>query len=128
MTYLLDTHVWLWWVLGESDLPKHFREAIESPDNDVFVSVVSLWEAIIKSTTGKLLLPKNAVQYSLNEGIEMLPLDLKHIELLASLPRHHGDPFDRALVAQCVAQRVIFMTVDRIMPKYAADSSLQLFS
>ena len=63
MKFLLDTHVFLWFIGGDSRLPAKWRDAICQPNNDVFLSVVSLWETIIKHQLGRLTLPEPPEKY-----------------------------------------------------------------
>ncbi len=101
MRILLDTHVFLWFISGDGRLPSTFRDSIRDPDNDVALSVVSLWEAIIKNQLGKLPLPQPPERYlpyqRQRHGISNLPVDEASVVRLAGLPPLHRDPFDRGL-------------------------------
>ena len=124
MRLLLDTHVFLWFISGDERLPSSWREAIRDPDNDVYLSVVSLWEAIIKSAVGKLPLPELAQTYipiqRIRPQIESALLDEASVQHLATLPGIHKDPFDRMLVCQAIEHDFTVVTVDEVFEKYPA--------
>lgn len=116
---LLDTHVLLWWSDDrESRLGDATRDDIWDADV-VYVSIASAWELAIKVSSGKLRLdmPFQAV-LDVNE-FQLLPLSLAHVERVATLPRHHGDPFDRMLAAQAMHEGLTLVTHDRAFAPYA---------
>jgi len=103
MRLLLDTHTFLWFIMGSPNLSPRARTLIEDGSNEGFLSVASLWEIAIKSSLGKLTLsaPFDALipqQLALN-GIELLAVEVSPAALVSSLPFHHRDPFDRMLAA-----------------------------
>lgn len=104
MRLLLDTHTLLWWHAKTTSLSEAAREAIENPDNDVFLSVVSAWEMQIKAHLGKLPLPGTVAELVEEEiqanGFRPLLVRFEHVYALGALLPHHKDPFDRLLVAQ----------------------------
>lgn len=123
MRLLLDTHIFLWYITGDRRLSRHFRESIENADV-VFVSVVSIWEAIIKHNIGKLPLPETpypwlATQRELH-GFISLTVEERSLARLGELPRHHDDPFDRMLVSQALGGDLLLVTVDSVLAKYSA--------
>ncbi|HEX7193168.1 MAG TPA: type II toxin-antitoxin system VapC family toxin [Thermoanaerobaculia bacterium] len=123
MRLLLDTHIFLWYITGDQRLSKHFRSSIEDADV-VFVSVVSIWEALIKHTLGKLPLPEApypwlATQRELH-GFLSLPVEERSFADLVDLPRHHDDPFDRLLVSQAIGGDLSLVTVDPLLGRYPA--------
>lgn len=96
--------------------------AIRAPASQRFVSVASLWEMAIKLSTGKLTL-----QFSLDElfdhllplhRIELLAVATPHILRVATLPWHHGDPFDRMLVAQALTDGLTLLSKDDLLDRY----------
>ena len=123
MKILLDTHVFLWYINADSRLPKLIRDAIRDPNNECFLSVVSLWEIIIKSGIGKLPLPEAPDIYVPREreahAIASLPIDEASVKRLARLPMHHRDPFDRMLVCQALEHDLHVATVDPQVRAYA---------
>lgn len=114
MKYLIDTHVFLWWMVTPERLSSAAREIIESESGEVAFSTISGWEIAIKSSLGKLTgvpfadLPAEIASF----GWTALPLLLHHLPILAELPFHHHDPFDRALIAQAIAEKLVFVTRD----------------
>jgi PIN domain nuclease of toxin-antitoxin system len=114
---LLDTHALLWW-LGESNrLTKRGRQAIVSADR-VFVSVASVWEMSLKVARGKLNVPDDLELQLENSRFEVLPVTIKHAFASTKLPKHHGDPFDRMLVAQALSEGLTLVTADGEQAKY----------
>jgi PIN domain nuclease of toxin-antitoxin system len=122
MRLLLDTHIFLWYITGDRRLSSHFRESIENADV-VFVSVVSIWEAVIKHTLGKLPLPEPPFPWLTTQrglhGFLSLPIEEKSFAHLGELPRHHDDPFDRMLVSQAIGGDLLLVTVDSVLEKYS---------
>ena len=124
MRFLLDTHVFLWFISGDVRLPSAWRDAIQQPANAVYLSVVSLWEAIIKYQIGKLALPEPPEKYIPEQRerhkFSALALDEASVQQLATLPLIHRDPFDRMLIAQAIRHEMTIVTVDTIFQKYPA--------
>ncbi len=123
MRVLLDTHAFIWWVIDDSQLSNAARECIANPDNDVFLSVASAWEIVIKVNIGKLILPEPPLVYipsrlSSNQ-FESLPIQLNHVLQVAALPNHHRDPFDRILVAQSQVEQMPILTIDNLIAQYS---------
>ena len=115
---LLDTHVFVWW-RGEPDrLKAEVRRAIAEAEV-VFVSVASAWEAAIKVSIGRLRLPDTMESGVIASGFEKLPVTFRHTELVAKLPLHHRDPFDRMLVAQATSEELTLVTHDGQLEPYA---------
>lgn len=121
MRLLLDTHAWLWYLQGDP-AAKSARRWIEDPSSECWVSAASIWEAAVKVSLGKLRLP-----YSLQEdlpglltknGFGELPVRAPHAALLDALPFHHRDPFDRLLVAQCLAEGLTVVSIDAAFDPY----------
>jgi|SRR6478735_6918248 PIN domain nuclease of toxin-antitoxin system len=122
MRLLLDTHTFLWYISADAKLPASFRTAIQDPANDVYLSVVSVWEAVIKHQLGKLPLPALPADYlpqqRVAHGIATLPIDEGAMPPLAGLPPLHRDPFDRLLVAQALQHGLMVATVDPAVTAY----------
>lgn len=116
MNLLLDTCIFLWFISGETRLPASMREAIRDPANEVHLSVVSLWEIILKYQLGKLPLPRLPEQYIPEQrerhGIASLPLQEDSVARLQQLPPLHRDPFDRMLICQALTRNLTLVTVD----------------
>jgi PIN domain nuclease of toxin-antitoxin system len=114
---LLDTHVFLWWRTNSERLSLSAREAIATA-SIVFVSAASAWEAAIKIALGRLTLPEPFGVGVDRSGFRRLAISFEHAEAAAALPRHHGDPFDRMLVAQARLEAVTLVTHDQMLAPY----------
>jgi PIN domain nuclease of toxin-antitoxin system len=112
---LLDTHVLIWWDEGAL-LSRDARDAIASAEQ-VYVSAVSGWEIAIKTALGCLRPLRTVTEAIEDSGFEELPVRLRHATVLATLPRHQRDPFDRMLVAQAQVDGLTLVTRD---PAFAA--------
>lgn len=123
MNILLDTHVFLWFIAGDARLPATYQSAIQDPANVVYLSVASIWEAVIKHQLGKLPLPASPAEYLPRQrsahGIQSLGIDESVMVALAGLPPHHRDPFDRMLVAQTIQHGLVLATVDPAIGSYS---------
>ena len=106
-------------------LTKKSRSLVISPDNELLLSAASAWEIAIKHALGKLQLPEPPEDYipSLMKRTGMTPLPVLHRHALrvASLPPHHGDPFDRLLIAQAQLEQVPVLTADSAFRRYDVD-------
>lgn len=122
MKLLLDTHIFLWYIAADSRLPTLFRDAIREPKNEVFLSVASLWETVIKYNLGKLPLPRPPETYIPAERrrhqIKSLSLYENAVKELTRLPALHRDPFDRILICQALANDLTIVTVDPQIQNY----------
>lgn len=122
MKILLDTHIFLWFISGDSRLSTDVREVIRTPDNEIYLSVVSVWESIVKYQLGKLPLPESPETYLPKQRnlhqIASLALDESSVAQLAKLPPLHRDPFDRMLICQAVKNGLIIATVDAAVRAY----------
>jgi PIN domain nuclease of toxin-antitoxin system len=120
--YLLDTHAILYWLSGNKKLGRDARKVMESSTSELLVSVVSTWEIGIKYNLGKLTLPESPERYLprryQQHGFTLITLE--HMEALAaaSLPHHHDDPFDRALVAQAKIRKATLVSGDSAFDDY----------
>jgi len=122
MRLLLDTHVFLWFITGDERLPEAFSKAICDPANDVFLSVVSIWESMVKHSLGKLSLPADPAVYlptlRKRHGIATLPLDEASVLQIAALPNLHRDPFDRMLICQAISHDMSLVSQDKALAQY----------
>ncbi|NEQ96464.1 MAG: type II toxin-antitoxin system VapC family toxin [Cyanothece sp. SIO2G6] len=116
MKILLDTHIFLWFISGNTKLSTDVRDAICDPDNEIYLSAVSIWEVIVKYQLGKLALPESPEIYLPKQRdlhqISSLALDENSVGQLANLPLLHRDPFDRMLVCQAIQNGLTIATVD----------------
>jgi PIN domain nuclease of toxin-antitoxin system len=118
MKYLLDTHVFVWWMLQSKQLDKNISNILEDPLNDVFLSVVTIWEIVIKKKSGKLKVPKDWKETLLESNFSILPIKISHTFETENLPLYHKDPFDRMLIAQAMAEECTLITDDSKIKKY----------
>lgn len=115
---LLDSHVLLWLATDDPKLGSAIRTVIADGSNTVLASVASLWELTIKAGLGKLVLPTGFHRLLVENGLTILSIDVRHIDRLDHLPRHHGDPFDRMLIAQAQADGLTLVSADRTIRLY----------
>jgi PIN domain nuclease of toxin-antitoxin system len=119
---LLDTHALLWWLADDPQLGTQSRALIENPAHEVLVSVVSLWEIVVKQRVGKLQADVHEVaEAAAAQGFGLLGLHLPHLRMLQDLPSHHRDPFDHLLIAQAMAEQAGFVTADQHAGRYPAE-------
>jgi PIN domain nuclease of toxin-antitoxin system len=123
MRILLDTHVFLWYISADPQLPFTFRDAIRDPANEVYLSAASVWEAVIKYDLGKLPLPEAPAEYLPRQReahqIAALSIEEAVFVYLAGMPPLHRDPFDRILIAQAHQHGLALATVDAAIRAYS---------
>jgi len=127
MRYLLDAHTLIWFLEDDEKLSRRARSEIKNIRNQCFVSIAVLWEIAIKVSLGKLQLRAefNKIHEFLHEtSIEILPLELEHLEVLLHLDFHHRDPFDRIIIAQAESEDLIVISKDSFFSKYSQVKSL----
>lgn len=121
MKLLLDTHVFLWMIFN-GDISPSAQQAIMNGDNALFLSAASYWEICIKLSLGKLQLTEQWPQAFEDEikanQIQWLPVERAHCHKLLTLPPIHGDPFDRLLIAQTQAEKMVLVTADASIRNY----------
>jgi PIN domain nuclease of toxin-antitoxin system len=125
MRLLLDTHTFIWFVTDEPKLSAIAKAAIENEANEKWLSIASVWEMAIKSNLGKLKFPLPVCafveqQMTLN-SMELLTLNMAHLEIIESLPLHHRDPFDRLLIAQSMTEDFLLVGTDEVFDFYDID-------
>ena len=122
MRLLLDTHAWLWFVLGDTALSTSARTLIEDPGNEKLVSPASYWEVAIKISVGKYTLPQpyeDFVRHAIEgQNFVVLPILPTHTALVCAMPLHHRDPFDRLLVAQALVESIPLVSRDPVLEAY----------
>lgn len=118
MRLLLDTHILLWVMRDAQALSSGARTMITRAD-EVFVSSISLWEAAIKSSLGKLpVAPTRLESAALSAGFRPLPVTWVHALAVHGLPHLHRDPFDRMLIAQAISEPLHLITSDAALAAY----------
>jgi len=125
MRILLDTQCWLWMQVTPERLSSRSQALLEDPGNQLLLSAASAWEIAIKYSIGKLPLPARPAEYvpgrMETSGTSALPVLHKHALHVGTLPLHHGDPFDRLLIAQAQLEEVPILTVDRQFAAYEVE-------
>lgn len=125
MRYLFDTHTFIWWDSTPSELSEKACTVCENDQNELVLSVTSLWEMQIKHQLGKLELglgiDKMVQEQRMANGIKVLDCKSRHVYELGSLPDYHSDPFDRMLVAQARTEDLILLTGDQKIHKYPVE-------
>ena len=118
MNLLLDTHVFLWFVIQSPRLSKSIYHQIETTPV-VYISAASLWEIVIKIQLNKLAADPNELSAKIaDSGFQELPVSVLHTLALERLPLHHRDPFDRILVAQAQVEHLRMLTCDASLKPY----------
>jgi PIN domain nuclease of toxin-antitoxin system len=112
----------IWWFAGSARLGSRALEIITAPGTELYVSAASWWELSIKKALGRLDfdLAKARLILTKNE-IKPLPVTLDHADATIALPFHHGDPFDRMLIAQAKIENLNLLTRDKQLKAYGAD-------
>lgn len=122
MKALLDTHVFLWWVLDDERLTAFVRDFVANGKNELFLSSASCWEMMIKAKLGRLAFPEAPEKFipdQMNQNkLTGLPIQIVHALHIYSLPEHHKDPFDRMLIAQAQVERMPIITNDSLLAAY----------
>ena len=122
MRLLLDTHTFIWYVTDNPRLSAHVKLLIEDENNEKLVSIASIWEMAIKHSIGRLNFSLPFMEFVGQQltvsNIGLLEINLQHIEVVASLPLHHRDPFDRLIIAQSMAEQIPILSVDAIFDAY----------
>jgi len=116
---LLDSHAFLWWLTENPKLSAEARQAVADPTATVYVSAATIWELSIKAALGRLDLGGADLVEEIagNEFVE-LPMSARHSLAAAYLPRHHGDPFDRMLIAQAQLEGLTVVSRDAALRAY----------
>ena len=122
MNILLDTCTFLWIISGSPELSRNAHALFADPANDVYLSVASAWEIIVKHKLGKLPLPEPPhdfiKNYRIRHRIDTLPLDEASVLQLPRLPEYHRDPFDRIIICQAIAGGMAILTPDTHISRY----------
>ncbi|MEH2324047.1 MAG: type II toxin-antitoxin system VapC family toxin [Nostoc sp.] len=122
MILLLDTHTFIWYVTDNSRLSNQVLEFINDENNEILLSIASLWEIAIKQNLGKLSFNQSfeifiTQQLNLND-FSLLDIKISHVTVVATLPLHHRDPFDRILIAQSIVENIPILSADKILDAY----------
>lgn len=118
MKILVDTHIYLWMLSSPEKFDTARRFELETPANEVFLSVMSITELMIKHATGKIEITFNPLEKAKEMGLEILAFSGPEALLLKDLPLHHKDPFDRMLIVQSIHHGLKLMTDDEKFNRY----------
>lgn len=123
---LLDTHVFIWLDIVPQKLSTTAKHVLTDSNQQLYLSLVSVWEMQIKMQLNKLSL-QNSLRETIQSqqqvnGIQLLPIRLDHVLAVASLPFHHRDPFDRLLIAQTRVEALRLLTNDGDIQKYDVET------
>jgi len=121
MNYLIDTHILLWYMVGDKRISIDTQSKIENKSNTIYLSNASLWEIAIKVSIGKLKLKGSLTDlknYLIDKGFKLLEFDYDDLETLLTLQFHHQDPFDRLIIAQSKTKTLEIITNDSQIKKY----------
>jgi PIN domain nuclease of toxin-antitoxin system len=124
MKLLLDTHLLLWIVTGDTLLSAAARELIEDRRNELLFSVVNIWETAIKHSLGRqsfLFEARSVRRRLLQHGFCEIEISSEHAIVAGALPPIHRDPFDRLLIAQATVENALLLTSDKIFVRYPGD-------
>lgn len=125
MNYLLDTHTFLWFINDNPSLSSTAKALIEDPESAIYLSVASVWEMAIKVSLDKLEMPSPFTDFidgQLHENsITLLEIRTAHTGLVATLPFHHRDPFDRLIIAQSQSEGIPIIGRDTIFDAYGIE-------
>jgi PIN domain nuclease of toxin-antitoxin system len=121
MKYLIDTHTFLWFNEGAPELSPKAKMLIQAKNNEIFISIASLWEISIKIVIGKLDIIDN-YELLLNDlaadDIKIMSVNFQHTVMQKNLPLYHRDPFDRMIISQSIVENMDVIGRDDIFDKY----------
>ncbi|MEZ4860448.1 MAG: type II toxin-antitoxin system VapC family toxin [Caldilineaceae bacterium] len=122
MKLLLDTHTFIWWDTEPQKLSTRALMLCRDPQNQLVLSVISVWEMVIKIQLGKLRfakpLPEMIAEQQRANRLTLLSVTLDHVLAVETLPLIHKDPFDRLLIAQARVEAAPIISRDEILSNY----------
>ncbi|QXU40421.1 MULTISPECIES: type II toxin-antitoxin system VapC family toxin [Pedobacter] len=121
MAYLLDTHTFLWFVAGDSQLPISINKKLSDINQSCFLSIASLWEIAIKKQIGKLDLKigfEELFRFAERNQIEIVSINETHLTTLLNLEFINNDPFDRIIVSQAISENLTLISRDKKLKNY----------
>jgi PIN domain nuclease of toxin-antitoxin system len=124
MTFLIDTHVLIWYIEGDTRLEQGVISVIENSNNRICVSNASLWEMAIKISIGKLKISlafEELERFLKVHDFGILDFDFSHLNTLITLPSHHGDPFDRLIISQALTENYTIISHDKSFDNYTVE-------
>lgn len=129
MKILLDSHTLIWLYTGNERLSRKARETIENLQNECFLSLASIWEMSLKIRLGKMNIRgislAQFVADLVENGIQILGIEISHILKIQTMEFHHRDPFDRMLIAQSISENMNMISVDKIADLYFENETVK---
>jgi PIN domain nuclease of toxin-antitoxin system len=125
MRLLLDTHSFLWFTANAPQLSTNAKNLIENPENEVFLSIISVWEIAILVSLDRVSFPIPLEEFIRTHvranRFQRLGLKIPHATAVATLPFHHRDPFDRMLAAQALQEALVIVSKDAVFDQYGVN-------
>lgn len=125
MRILLDTHTFLWTAVGSTQLSLNATNLFLDTQNELYLSIASVWEIAIKCSLGKLVFHKPIESYILDilqeNTIKLLNIDFRHVMRVTTLPFHHRNPFDRLLISQAIEEKIPLLSCDANLDAYGIE-------
>ncbi|MBS1537169.1 MAG: type II toxin-antitoxin system VapC family toxin [Bacteroidetes bacterium] len=128
MKYLIDTHTFLWFSAGNSEISSIAKQLIADRNNEIYVSIISLWEISIKTAIGKLEISggyEQVIEDLTENEMEILSVNFAHTVIQNKLPMFHRDPFDRMLASQAIVENMSLISKDEIFDSYFSDKLIK---
>ena len=129
MNSILDTHTFIWFIEGSSELSLTARKQIEDINNTSYISIASLWEMSIKYNLGKLTVKGSSFKTLMDDitinGFQILNINFQHLVENVSLDSHHRDPFDRLIIAQALIEDMNIIGRDVIFDSYLKNKNVK---
>lgn len=128
MQYLCDTNIFLWFVSNAKELSQTAKNLIEDGNNEIFLSIASLWEISIKNSLGKLTIKgkyESVIDDVNDNSIQILPINFAHTVEQNRLNFHHRDPFDRIIISQAIVENINLISADSIFDNYVKGKSIK---
>lgn len=120
--YLLDTHIFIWWIQDNKQLSKKAKKLISDPANEIYISSASIWEMSIKCKLGKLEIKDYSEEFLkkqiIDNSFSFLPISLQHAFRIYELTIFHKDPFDHMLIVQTQIENCAIITKDKLFENY----------
>jgi PIN domain nuclease of toxin-antitoxin system len=128
MKYLIDTHTFLWFIEGSTQLSEFSKSLIENENNEIYVSIISLWEISIKTALNKLSVKGEyeSIVFDIEKNdIDILPMTFAHTIQQNKLPHIHKDPFDRMILSQAIVENINIISRDEIFDEYLKPTAIK---
>lgn len=116
--FLIDTQIFIWWMEKSKRLSKKSFDLLNDPQNQIFLSVASIWEIVIKKQKRRLKVPKDVKGGVEASAFNLLSIEVPHVLGVEKLPFYHKDPFDRILISQAKIEHLTLITADKKIWKY----------